>query len=70
MLRRRRRRGRRRRLKLYQFISLSPSVPMFKKLKHTVELVCNIMKWTEYCVDYTSMVNSEQLIGTTNHMTQ
>jgi hypothetical protein len=70
MLRRRgggRRRRRRRRLKLYQFIFLSQSVPMFKKLKHTVELGCNIMIWTEYCV---VMVNREQLIGTTDHMTQ
>jgi hypothetical protein len=62
--------GRRRRLKLYQSISLSPSVPMFKKLKHTVELGCNIMKWTEYCVDYTFMVKSELLIGSRDHITQ
>jgi hypothetical protein len=68
MQRGRTRTRRRRRLKLYQSISLS--APMFKKLKHTVELGCNIMKWTEYCVDYTFMVNSEQLTGTTDHMTQ
>jgi hypothetical protein len=62
-------RRRRRRLQLYQSIFLSTSVPIFRKLRNTVDLGFNIIKWTEYCVEYNFMVNSEQLIGTTDHMT-